>query len=102
MRAELVVADHAREHAPMGVEEDADEDLAVAASEDLDRGGVERIVAKPLQRIAERAKREEAVGLKEDRIEESDVDVLAFAGLIAMTDRGDGAESAVQAGEVVA
>jgi hypothetical protein len=102
MGAELVVTDHVRKHAPMGVEEDAEEDLAVAAIEDLDGRGVERIVAEALQRVADRAKREEAVGLEEDGVKEGDVDMLAFAGLITMADSGDGAERAVQAGEIVA
>ncbi len=51
---------------------------------------------------SDRAERQVAGALEEHRIEQCDVDVLAFARAVAMAERGDRGERGVQPGEVVA
>ncbi len=84
------VEQHARHHQP------------VTAFISVGRNRERNFVAPSLDLDAHRAESQVAIGLKQHRIEHRDIDMLPFAGAIAMPQRRQRTDRAVQSAEIVA
>ena len=85
----------------MGVEQDARHDTPVATAVGVRGGCDSELVAEARQLHAHRPQRQVAGRLEQHRVEQGHVDVLTFAGLLAVPKRRECSHGRMQAGQVV-
>src|ERR1700676_1803359 len=90
------------EHSPMTIQKGASNYSSVAALIYVCRNRKAEFITPSRHRNAHRAQGRIAVGLEQNRIEERNIDVLTLAGLVAMAQCRDRADSPMESSEIVA
>ena len=82
---ELLATDHVAHFYPVAIEQDPRKNVAVIGFEYIHRRCETELVSPTLERYIKGARGKIAVALKDNAIDKGNVDVLSFAGAIAMT-----------------
>ncbi len=99
---EIVAPRHPRHHLPVRIEQHPRHHRPVTAFIDVSRNRERNFVAPSPDFDAHRPERQVAIGLKQHRIEHRDIDMLPFAGPIAMPQRRQRSDRAMQSAKIVA